>query len=296
MLLPALAWLGNGLYAIGPIGGLLETLAPIVVAAALFTFVVMHGSARYGPGLLLRFVLSVFLVGWSFETISVVTGFPFGWYHYSEIMAPFIGHVPVFVLPAYLFMGYASWSLACLFTGQRQIAVKGIRVVAMPALAAFFMVVWDLSMDPLRATLEGRWLWQSGGAYYGIPASNFLGWFAVTWAMFLVFSLQLRRRTRLPTHSAPMSRKFWLGVPLAYGSFSGEYLLNPLTGKARGLSIVIAEQSMSVQNLYIEIALICGLTILPIACLGLAVVWFRPLKSQGPVPSYDAQAIKVLRE
>lgn len=296
VLLPILAWLGNALYAIGPRGGFLETLAPMIVAAALLTFVVLHGVERYGPGLLLRFVLCVFLIGWFFETFSVMTGFPFGQYHYSEIMAPFLGHVPVFVLPAYLFMGYASWSLACLFLGQFQIAITGARVVAVPALAAFFMVIWDLSMDPLRATLEGRWLWLSGGFYYDIPVSNFLGWFGVTSTMFLGFSLQLRNGTRLPARNAPMSRNFWLGVPLAYGSFAGEYLLNPFTGKANELSIVISDQAMSVQQFYTEIALVCGVTILPIACAGLAIVWLRPPKSQRPVSPYDPQTAPVLRK
>jgi uncharacterized membrane protein len=193
----AAAWLGNALYAFGVSGGLVKYYSPAIVAVAMIAFVLLHGVQRYGKRLIGQFVLTVFTIGWTFETISIVTGIPFGTYHYTEIMAPFLGHVPVFVLPAYGVMGYASWSLATLILGQRGAGLDRVGLVLVPILAALLMVFWDLSMDHLRASVEGRWVWAEGGAHYGIPWMNYLGWMLVTWLMFQIFAV-LVARANLP--------------------------------------------------------------------------------------------------
>ena len=156
--LPLVAWFGNALYAAGAPGGWLKFASPALVASALIAYVFLHGTRRYGRAVLLRFAVIVFVIGWLAETVSINSGFPFGRYHYTEIMAPYLWHVPVFVLPAYALMGYASWSLATLLLDRRSAAPDKVVLVFAPIVAATCMVIWDLSMDPLRATVEGRWI------------------------------------------------------------------------------------------------------------------------------------------
>ena len=67
--------------------------------------------------------------------------------------------------------------------------------------AAALMVLWDLSLDPLRATVENRWIWISGGSYFGVPLGNFVGWFMVTWLRDAPLSRALRRKLRCPRSS-----------------------------------------------------------------------------------------------
>lgn len=277
--LPLIAWAGNALYAFGEPQGWVKDYSPALVASALITYVFLHGRARYGGRTLGRFVLIVFAIAWISETISVITGFPFGNYHYTEIMAPYLWHVPVFVLPAYALMGYASWSLACLVLDRRGAHPDLLALLGVPLLAATAMVIWDLSMDPLRATLEGRWVWLDGGAHLGVPISNYLGWFGVTWLMFQSFAayLYLRPKRRFPKLVRP--RTYWVSVPLAYSAFAGEYLLNPVVGRSQLEMILINQTLVPTRSLYAEVAELCLVTMIPLAALGL-VFALRPSASK----------------
>jgi uncharacterized membrane protein len=51
--------------------------------------------------------------------------------------------------------------------------------LAIIALGAWFLTVWDLVLDPAMAheslTIK-FWIWEQSGAYYGMPIRNFVGW------------------------------------------------------------------------------------------------------------------------
>lgn len=269
-----IAWFGNFLYALGEPTGVLKTYSPALVAGAMIAYVWLHGVARYGRALMLQFILVVFAIGWTFETVSIVTGIPFGNYHYTDLMAPFLGHVPVFVLPAYGIMGYASWSLATLILGQRAVRLDAVGLRWVPVLAACLMVFWDLSMDPLRATVEGRWIWADGGAHFGVPKLNYLGWFVVTWLMFRVFALRLQI-ARLPVRMTAHRGLIWWTVPALYLAFAVEYLLNPLLDHGAATTLVLDGMLVSVQDVYVGVAGLCAVTMVPMALLGMLCV-MRP--------------------
>jgi uncharacterized membrane protein len=274
------AWIGNALYALGEPGGLLKEWSPALVAGAMIAFLVIHGRRSHSGRQLFLFILSVFLVGWFFETVSVMTGFPFGNYHYTEIMGPFLGHVPVSVMPAYCVMGYASWSLARLLLGRTETARDAALRFGVPALAALLMVVWDLSMDPLRATLEGRWVWLDGGPHFGVPLENFFGWALVTWIMLQAFAFIVSARAEPPAVEVPAARRrlYWLSVPLVWSAFAGEYLLNPLFTTRSGI-VVIDGAGVPVAELFDSIAMLTATTMLPLALLGaLAAVRATPVR------------------
>ena len=268
LILPLIAFLGNVIYAAGAPGGWIKFYSPALVASSLIAFVWLHGTQCYGKRALGRFVLIVFSVAWIAETVSMFTGVPFGNYHYTEIMAPYLWHVPVFVLPAYALMGYISWSMAVLILCSHRAKMSFADCISVPLLAAVHMVVWDLSMDPLRATLEQRWIWLDGGAYYGIPISNFFGWFVVTWIMFQLFACYLwNGNAKMPRPVLP--RGGWTSIPMAYLAFSGEYLFNPLFSLGHSTLVYINGTVHSVQQIYTDIALICGITMVPLAVFGM---------------------------
>lgn len=288
--LPLIAWAGNALYALGEPQGWIKDYSPALVASALIAYVFLHGRARYGGRALGRFVLIVFVIAWISETISMITGFPFGNYHYTEIMAPYLWHVPVFVLPAYALMGYASWSLACLVLDRCSAHPDRFALLGVPLLAATAMVIWDLSMDPLRATLEGRWVWLDGGAHLGIPISNYLGWFGVTWLMFQSFAayLYLRPERRFP--KLVRSRLYWASVPLAYSAFAGEYLLNPVVGSSQLELIRINQTLVPASSLYADVAALCLFTMIPLAALGLVMALRTPASKRLATPIHQREA------
>ncbi|MEX3008553.1 carotenoid biosynthesis protein [Hoeflea sp. TYP-13] len=232
----------------------------------MIAFLIIHGRRSEGGRGLFIFVISVFVIGWTFETVSVLTGFPFGNYHYTEIMAPFLGHVPIFVMPAYCIMGYVCWSLARILLCCVNDPSDTIMRYGVPVAAALLMVLWDASMDPLRATVEGRWIWLDGGPHFGVPLVNYFGWFCVTWMMFQLFSI-LRERvaSAVPHNQQISSRLFWVPVPLMYLAFPVEYVLNPLVAGSRAEAVLVNGASVPVAGIYSDISMLTVLTMVPVA-------------------------------
>jgi putative membrane protein len=275
--LVAIAWLGNALYAIGTPNGPLKYWSPALVAGAMVLFLVVHGRRTEGNRSIFTFVAIVFLIGWTWETISILTGFPFGRYHYTQIMAPFLGHVPVSVMPAYCVMGYISWSTARIILSRVQNRPDAVSRFVVPIVAALLMVLWDASMDPLRATVEGRWVWLDGGPHFGVPLLNFSGWLAVTWMMFQSHALLHGREKACEiNHPDRSSRLFWISAPLMYLAFPVEYVLNPLVASGRGESVLVNGSLVSVASIQLDISMLTGLTMIPIAVIAIVQLLRHP--------------------
>ena len=62
---------------------------------------------------------------------------------------------------------------------------------AVPFIASFMMVAWDLGMDPTSSTIRHSWIWEQGGGYFGVPLTNYLGWFFTVYVFFQLFALSL---------------------------------------------------------------------------------------------------------
>ena len=71
-------------------------------------------------------------------------------------MGPKLFHVPVLLGLAYIGMAYVSWTLARLIIGKPYAPVSGTRIVALPLVASFIMVAWDLAQDPVWGTVSAR--------------------------------------------------------------------------------------------------------------------------------------------
>ncbi len=115
--------------------------------------------------------LAVALLAWVVEYSGSRTGFPFGGYIYTERLQPQLGHVPVVVPLAWLMMLPPSWAIA-----QAILGTSSGLAFALIAAAAF--TAWDLFLDPQMVTW-GLWRWQRRGRYFGVPLTNYLGWFVV---------------------------------------------------------------------------------------------------------------------
>jgi uncharacterized membrane protein len=108
-------------------------------------------------------------------------------------------------------------------------SLEGSRVVTLPLVAAFIMVAWDFSQDPVWSTILHLWIWQQGGAYFGVPASNFFGWFLTVYVFYQLFALYLRGRSM---RLEPLPPGYWHVAVLFYAvSAVGNILLAlPLAG------------------------------------------------------------------
>jgi len=184
-------------------------------------FALIHGWKQYGWRSILVFAVICLIVSNAFENLSILTGFPFGHYHYSDNFGQKLFLVPLLIGPAYLGMGYLSWTVARLILGDRR--PGGDRLVALPVLASFLMVSWDLTFDPVASTIGQNWIWHDGGEYFGVPVSNFLGWYLTVYVFFQLFSLYQSRvpTAGRPAASVPMPEPmFWWPALVMYAATS----------------------------------------------------------------------------
>ncbi len=177
-----------------PLAGPLQAVIPAISILVPTLFAFVHGVRRMGWKSMGLFFVIAFVISWILESTSIATGFPFGNYHYSDRLGFKLGTVPLLIMPAYFAMCYVSWNLAHVVLDKFDHQADKAQAFAVPLVAAFIMVMWDLCMDPSRATASKAWIWHDGGSYFGVPFVNFMGWFLTVYLIFQVFALVLRRQ------------------------------------------------------------------------------------------------------
>ncbi len=195
---------------------LLSTIAlrPYVfVFLASFLFISL---VNFGLRTTLLFGALTYGVGLSCEYSSVHNGFPFGLYHYVERTRGqeiWVLGVPLFDSISYTFLAFTSYTVAILLCSPLYRRGWDLRVLdtwrirrssRVWLMAALFMVMVDVVVDPL-SVLGGRWFlgrifwYDPPGPYFGVPISNYLGWYLVASVSIAIFqALDFRLNRRLP--------------------------------------------------------------------------------------------------
>jgi putative membrane protein len=127
-------------------------------------------------------------------------------------------------------------------------------------LASFIMVSWDLSFDPLASTIQHLWIWEQGGNYFGVPFSNYMGWFLTVFVFFQVFALYLRGRQNAYTQVQAVSRGYWLQAAVFYGVIALGIVLNIPTKNTSTTLADAAGMLWRTQDIYVVCGLVCSFT------------------------------------
>jgi len=206
-----------GVEAVGP-WLTLPGLGNIGFTLVFVLFAVLHcarceGWVRTGLFFAMAAVISYLL-----EEAGVRTGLIYGPYHYSDLLGPKLGDVPVLIPLAWFMMIYPSWMVArAMLAGIDTRTVMGIGSLA--AVAAFVMTGWDMVMDPGMAA-AGNWTWEKGGAYFGVPRHNYVGWVATTFLVYCVAGWLWRKGERVAGHS-----RWFMELPVVvYAFFAFRYV------------------------------------------------------------------------
>lgn len=157
-----------------------------------------------------RFTVAGYLIAFASEYASINTGFPYGWYYYVETTRSselWVAGVPFFDSLSYVFLTYCSYTLALLVLAPVK-RIKGDlllletgrlrRCFPVLFLGSLFQVFLDIIIDPV-ALQGGRWFlgriygYQEVGVHFGVPVSNYLGWWLVS--ALLIAALQLIDRS-----------------------------------------------------------------------------------------------------
>ncbi len=197
IVVPVLKWRwGERAMRAGIVGG--------VVIQALTVIIILSKAWIWDRTLMM--ILIVVVLTWTVEFIGSHTGLPFGRYHYTDRLQPQLGGVPLLIPLAWLMMLPPAWAAADLIVGTETGWFAFISGLAFTA--------WDLFLDPQMV----RWnFWQWDPApyashvergprlktrnlrrtegYFGIPWSNFVGWWLTAWGLTALIG-----PTKLPTN------------------------------------------------------------------------------------------------
>lgn len=166
-----------------------EWTAPLFLALAGLIVLLSAGPARGAV------LLAAGLLGFAAEWIGLAGGWLFGAYVYTDLLAPKLLGVPLVMIGA--------WLVLAAYAHDRT-RERGLPVAFQIVGGAALLTAIDLVIDPLAAGPLQYWRWADGGAFYGVPAHNFAGWFAAGALILAVLHLPAGRfRERIPA-AAPV--------------------------------------------------------------------------------------------
>lgn len=211
-------------------------VVPAVAISLGIIITTLHALRRYSVKEYLVFMALTFVISSTYENMSVITGFPFGEYYYSDKIGPKLFLVPLVIAPAYFAGGYYAWTIAHVLLGLYDQRPRGLDVVRVPMIAAMIMVMWDMIMDPGNATVNQSWIWETGGSYFGVPVSNYLGWLLCVYTFFQLFALYLARGTKAAETTAEpalearrIDRSYWYLAVIPFFAMSLSWVMRAFT-------------------------------------------------------------------
>jgi len=194
-----------------------------------FAFLIAYlylSISRWGWQKSFLWLISGYLIAWLSEYSSIHNGFPYGEYHYiyenltGELL---IAGVPFFDSLSYPFLIFAGYMTAELIL-RPLLCKEGEGEVDLPHppspykgevfLGALFTMLLDVIIDPI-ATMGDKWFlgkihyYAHPGWYFGVPMTNFGGWFLVSFAVIafnmFIWSIPSLCKGRLPARHASRS-------------------------------------------------------------------------------------------
>jgi uncharacterized membrane protein len=154
----------------------------------------------------LWFTLAGYLIAFLSEFSSIHIGIPYGWYYYIDATRDrelWVAGVPFFDSLSYVFLAYCSFATALLVVSPVQARPRDLVSLETRAirssfdvllLGSLFQVYLDIVIDPV-ALQGGRWFlgqiygYREPGVHFGVPISNYAGWWLTSGCMILALQV-----------------------------------------------------------------------------------------------------------
>ena len=136
-----------------------------IIIFALPAIVALYKWLGLTRALILFIVLS--LLAYLFESVSIITGYPYGLFTYNNSMA----YKLLDIVPWNVPFAWIPSLIGCVALAKRYSS----SFVKQLIIASLLLVLFDLLLDPAAVKL-GFWTWQNPGWYYQIPVTNYFGW------------------------------------------------------------------------------------------------------------------------
>lgn len=128
----------------------------------------------------------VLSLSFAVETLGVLTGFPFGSYYYTNVLAPKLFFVPIGIMFAWLMMTLSSFFMARFIVSRLFPRWHSPGLIIL--LSATLAMVSDTQMEPVAYHVKNYWVWETDGQYYGVPVSNFIAWLIISLILLTVLT------------------------------------------------------------------------------------------------------------
>jgi putative membrane protein len=202
----ALVLITLALLALSEIAGVIPAYLPYQIPFArqfgyiLVLFVVLHAlkNLKFRAFILLGIA---FAAGALSELLGTTYGWVYGQRYYYTAPDKVFGLVPFSVLITWVAVIYLAYSVTNIIDPAKNLVTlknvapigSFIYILLLSTLDGFLAMNLDLVLDPVYVR-SGGWVWQDGGAYFGIPISNFIGWFFVAFVSTLIFRTYCLRK------------------------------------------------------------------------------------------------------
>ena len=168
-------------------------LTSILHRPYVFTFLAAFlflAALRLGWRRTFLWLISGYAMAWVSEISSITNGFPYGLYSYvyenmgGELM---VAGVPFFDSLSYAFLTFAGFTTAEYILKKTPHASR-LKPYALIFWGAALTMLLDVIVDPI-ATMGDKWFLRQihtyayPGWYFGVPLTNFGGWFLVAFAI-----------------------------------------------------------------------------------------------------------------
>lgn len=200
-----------------------------------------------------------FVAGYIAEFIGVrmLSESTFGGYYYTEpLNGPLLFGVPPITMIDYFALGYPAYIMARVIAGRESRSTGVIKSFWVAVLAACIMVTHDLSVDPTQATVRKLWIWEGGGAYFGVPLHNFVDWFFVTLIFLFAYRFLTNSSGAMRFIAKRTDRGFYLPPILVYLAFSLPVMLGPVLHGETAISLSMSGVAMFATTIPVLAALL----------------------------------------
>jgi uncharacterized membrane protein len=166
------AWMQTGANAVVAYWGWKLSGPTYVVLGALAALA--HAIRRLDTRRAFTLLAAGMLVSLCAELIGTSTGLPFGPYSYTTMLGYRIGGLVPFPIPlSWFYMIYCSLAICGRFLPA---ADDERSKLIWAATGGLVLAAWDVSMDPAMSFATKHWVWHVVGPFYGMPWSNWFGW------------------------------------------------------------------------------------------------------------------------
>jgi uncharacterized membrane protein len=300
----AILWVLAAAYAAALVANISFGLSiPIAIVLLIsVAFALIHGAARYGWSGIAAFFVICLVVSNILENSSILTGFPFGHYHYTDLLGPKLFLVPVLIGPSYFATSYLAWVIGNVLIGEVRRQSSPFTTFSVPFMASFVMVMWDLTFDPRASTIQHQWIWEQGGGYFGVPLTNYIGWFLTVYVFLQLFALVVRFRAAGNEAVRTFPRSYYAQAVVMYAVIGLTPILTFLVGGSNSQvtdaagavwqtrSIAEAAATVSIYTMIFAVALSAVKLIqAPAASPNPSVEEVTPLKREGLMAANTAE-------